>query len=63
MGGEPRLRAVQHRGSDCGLLCVTDLSGIAGESAFSVHLRDIVDSWNASIEHYTYVRNTPIARM
>lgn len=45
-----------------GLLCAADLADIAGESAFGVHLRDIADSWNASIEHYTYVRDTSLAR-
>ncbi|MEO7996531.1 MAG: glycoside hydrolase family 15 protein [Gemmatimonadaceae bacterium] len=45
-----------------GLLCAADLADIAGESAFGVQLRETADAWNASIEHYTYVRGTPLAR-
>ena len=44
------------------LLCAADLADIAGAPAFGMQWRATADSWNASIEHYTYVRDTPLAR-
>ena len=44
------------------LVTAADLADIAGEPACAEYLRDTADDWNAGIERWTYVENTPLAR-
>jgi glucoamylase len=44
------------------LVTAGDLADIAGEPARASFLRDTADDWNAGIEHWTYVEDTPLAK-
>ena len=44
------------------LLCAADLAERAGETIFAEYLRDTADAWNASVEYWTYVTDTALAR-
>jgi len=44
------------------LLVAAEWAERAGESALGPYLRSIADSWNAQIEHWLYVTDTPLAR-
>ncbi len=44
------------------LLVAADWAERCGEPALAPYLRDTADSWNAQIEHWLYVRDTPLAR-
>jgi glucoamylase len=45
-----------------GLLAAADLAELAGAPPLAAYLRDTADDWNASIERWTYVQNTELAR-
>ena len=45
-----------------GMLVAADFADRAGDAALATLLRDTADAWNARIEEWTYVRDTPIAR-
>ncbi len=44
------------------LLAGADLAAIAGRPALAALLRDTADAWNDSVEDWTYVRGTDLAR-
>jgi glucoamylase len=44
------------------LLVAADFADAAADPALAAVLRDTADAWNARIEEWTYVRDTPIAR-
>jgi glucoamylase len=44
------------------LVTAADLADLAGEPARATYLRETADDWNAGIEHWTYVEDTPLAR-
>ncbi len=44
------------------LLAAADAAEIHGESAAAAYLRDIADAWNDSIERWTYVTGSDLAR-
>jgi glucoamylase len=44
------------------LLVAADWAERCGEPALAPYLRDTADSWNSQIEHWLYVRDTPLAR-
>ncbi len=44
------------------LLVAADFADAAGEPALATELRETADAWNASIEQWLYVRDTPLAR-
>ena len=44
------------------LLVAADLAEAQGEEETAVYLRDTADIWNASIERWTYVRGTELAK-
>ncbi|MBA3670431.1 MAG: glucan 1,4-alpha-glucosidase [Gemmatimonadaceae bacterium] len=44
------------------LLVAADFARIAGEDDLSDAMLEMADAWNASIEEWTYVRDTPLAR-
>ncbi len=44
------------------LLVAADLADLNGESAVGAYLRATADAWNDSIEHWTYVAGTDLAR-
>jgi glucoamylase len=44
------------------LLVAADLADINDDAAFATFLRETADYWNDSIEHWTYVANTDLAR-
>ncbi len=44
------------------LLAAADLADLAHESAIATYLRETADVWNASIEAWTYVTDTELAR-
>jgi glucoamylase len=43
------------------LLAAAELAGLAGEPAVAAYLRETADTWNASIERWTYVSGTDLA--
>ncbi len=43
------------------MLAAADMADSAGERAVAAYLREISDTWNASIEQWTYVRGTDLA--
>ena len=45
-----------------GLLAAADLADLAGTERCSQYLREVADIWNASIERWTYVKDTELAR-
>jgi glucoamylase len=45
------------------LLSAADYADQQGETALAVYLREVADAWNASIERWTYVTDTDIARL
>ncbi|MEP6833219.1 MAG: glycoside hydrolase family 15 protein, partial [Gemmatimonas sp.] len=45
-----------------GLLCAAEIADLMAESEFASFLRDTADAWNDSIEHFTYARDTELAR-
>ncbi len=44
------------------MLAAADMADAAGEAAVAVYLREVSDAWNSSIEQWTYVRGTELAR-
>jgi len=44
------------------LLAAADLADLGGESGVAAYLRETADHWNASIERWTYVTDTELAR-
>jgi glucoamylase len=44
------------------LLAAADWAERSGEAGLAPYLRATADSWNAQIEHWLYVRDTPLAR-
>jgi glucoamylase len=44
------------------LLAAADLADRNGEPAVAAYLRETADTWNADIERWTYVTDTPLAR-
>jgi len=44
------------------LLAAADLADLTGESDMATYLRETADTWNASIESWTYVTGTELAR-
>lgn len=44
------------------LLTAADFADAAGDTAAAAYLRQTADIWNESVEHWTYVSNTPLAR-
>lgn len=44
------------------LLAAADFADIASEPVLGAYMRDVADSWNACVEHWTYARATPLAR-
>jgi glucoamylase len=44
------------------LLAAADLADLKGELAIAAYLRETADAWNASIERWTYVTDTDLAR-
>jgi glucoamylase len=45
-----------------GLVAAADLAEMAGEAPVAGYLRETADTWNASIERWTYVTDTQLAR-
>ncbi|GAB4542222.1 MAG: glucan 1,4-alpha-glucosidase [Anaerolineae bacterium] len=45
-----------------GLLAAADLADLNGEQGMASYLRQTADSWNASVERWTYVTDTDLAR-
>lgn len=45
-----------------GLLAAADLADLNGEQRTASYLRETADSWNASVERWTYVTDTDLAR-
>ncbi len=44
------------------LLCAADCAEKLGDGSFAAHARGLADHWNAKIEDWIYVKNTPLAR-
>jgi len=44
------------------LLCAAELAEVNGESTVASYLRETADAWNASIERWTYVAGTDLAK-
>ncbi len=44
------------------LLAAADMADLNGEQKTATYLRQTADAWNASIERWTYVRNTDLTR-
>ena len=44
------------------LLVAGDLAEAAGEAEVATYLRETADAWNASVERWTYVADTPLAQ-
>ncbi len=44
------------------LLAAADLAELAGETSLAGFLRETADTWNDSVERWTYVSGTPLAR-
>ncbi len=44
------------------LLAAADLADLNGEARMAAYLRETADAWNASIERWTYVTDTDLAR-
>src|SRR5579864_5361614 len=45
-----------------GLLAAADIAGGVGESEIATYVRDLADTWNESIERWTYSTNGDLAR-
>ncbi len=44
------------------LLAASELADTVGEAALASYLRETADAWNDSVERWTYVEGTPLAR-